>query len=103
MLEFAEARDLVVANTWLTKKERQLETYESRGSVSIIDYILVRRRDMRMLTDATVIPNEPCILRHKLLFCSFKWREKVRKVMKMFVSKCRLWKLRETDDEIAFK
>ena len=23
--------------------------------------------------------------------------------MKMFVSKCRLWKLRETDDEIAFK
>ena len=56
-----------------------------------------------MLTDATVIPNEPCILQHKLLLCSVKLREKVRKVKKMFVSKCRLWKLREADNEIAFK
>ena len=29
--------------------------------------------------------------------------EKVRKVKKMFVSKCRLWKLREAENEIAFK
>ena len=69
----------------------------------MIDYILVRKRDMRMLTDATVVSNKPCSLQHKLLFCSVKWREKVRKVKKMFVSKCRLWKLREADNEIAFK
>ena len=56
-----------------------------------------------MLTDATFIPNEPCILKHKLLFCSVKWREKVRKVKKIVVSKCRPWKLREVDDETAFK
>ena len=43
------------------------------------DYILVRKRDMRMLTDAMVFPNEPCILQHKPLFCSVKWREKIRK------------------------
>ena len=69
----------------------------------MIDYILVRKRDMRMQTDATDIPNEPCILQHKLLLCSVKWREKVRKVKKMFASKCRLWKLREADNEITFK
>ena len=68
MLEFAEARDLVVANTWFTKNEKQMVTYESGGNRSMIDYILVKKRDMRMLTDATVIPNEPCILQHKLLF-----------------------------------
>ena len=50
-----------------------------------------------------VIPNEPCILEHKLLFCSVKWREKVRKVKKMFITTCRLWKLREADNEIVFK
>ena len=72
MLEFAEARDLVVANTWFTKKEKQMVTYESGESRSMIDCILVRKRGMRMLTDATVIPNEPCILQHKLLFCSVK-------------------------------
>ena len=70
LLEFAEARDLVVANTWFTKKEKQLVTYESGGNKSVIDYILVRKRDMRMLTDATVIPNEQRILQHKLLFFS---------------------------------
>ena len=92
-----------MANTWFTKKEKQIVTYESGGNRSMIDYILVRKRDMRMLTDATVIPNEPCILQHKLLFCSVKWREKVRIVKKVFVSKCRLWKLREAENEIAFK
>ena len=64
---------------------------------------MIRKRDMRMLTDATVIQSEPCILQHKLLFCSVRWRAKVRKVKKMFVSKCKLWKLREADNEIAFK
>ena len=39
-----------------------------------------------MLTDATVIPNEPCILQHKLFLCSVKLREKVGKVKKMSVS-----------------
>ena len=57
LLEFAEARDLVVANTWFTKKEKQMVTYESGGNRSMVDYILIRKRDMRMLTNATVIPN----------------------------------------------
>ena len=47
--------------------------------------------------------NEPCILQHKLLSCLVKWRKKVRKVKKMFVSKCRLRKLKKADNEIAFK
>ena len=75
LLEFAEARDLVVANTWFKKKDKQVVTYESGGNRSMIDYILVRKLDMKMLADATVIPNEPCILQHKLLFCSVKWRD----------------------------
>ena len=102
LLKFAEARDLVVTNTWFMKKEKQMVTYESGGNRSMIDYILVRKRDMRMLTDATVIPNEPCILQHKLLFCSVKWRESQESeenVCKIY----RLWKLREADNEIAFK
>ena len=71
-----------MANTLFTKKEKQTVTYESGGNRSMIDYILVRKR-LRMLTYVTVIPNEPCILQHKLLFCSVKWREKVTKVKKM--------------------
>lgn len=33
----------------------------------MIDYILVRMRDMTMMKDATVIRNKPCNLKHKLL------------------------------------
>ena len=62
-----------------------------------------RNRDMRLQTYVTVIPNEPCILQHQLLLCLVKWRGKVRKLMKTFVSKYRLRKLREAYHEIAFK
>ena len=41
LLEFAEARDLVVANTWFMKKKKQMVTYESGGNRSMIDYILL--------------------------------------------------------------
>ena len=87
-----------MANTWFKKKDKQVVTYESGGNRSMIDYILVRKLDVKMLADATVIPNEPCILQHKLLFCSVKWGEKVKKVKKLFVSKCKLRKLREADN-----
>ena len=62
LLKFAEARDLVVANTWFMKKKKQMVTYESGGNRSMIGYILVRKRDMRKINDVTVIPNESCIL-----------------------------------------
>ena len=43
LLEFADAMDLAVANTWFKKHDQKLVTYESGGCKTVVDYILVRK------------------------------------------------------------
>ena len=49
ILEFAVARNLAVGNSYFTKKDNHLITYQSSGINSQIDYILVRRSDFKFL------------------------------------------------------
>lgn len=56
-----------------------------------------------MVTDTTVIPRECCISQHKLLFCVVRWRDKIKRVKKKFVSKCQVWQLQEKDKDIVFR
>jgi hypothetical protein len=42
VLELAHALDLIVANTWFTKAKSKKITYESGGSRTVVDYVLVR-------------------------------------------------------------
>ena len=103
LLEFADARDLTVMNTWFEKKENQKVTYESGGNRSVVGYVLTRRLDRAMVADAKVIASEPCILQHKLLFCGVKWKERDTKVKRVFVDKCKLWNLKETASLTAYQ
>jgi len=41
VLDFADSFGLNVANTWFKKDNEKLITYESGGSTTAIDYILV--------------------------------------------------------------
>ena len=97
LLEFADAMDLVVTNTWFTKDDYQLVTYESGGCKTVVDYILVRKAERSMMvTNVTVISNEPVLPQHKLLMDTIQLKEagctKARK--EMFVSRCKVWKLK---------
>src|SRR5579864_5301661 len=51
VLEFVHALNLILANTWFTKAESKKITYESSGSKTIVDFVLVRRRDRSMVKD----------------------------------------------------
>jgi hypothetical protein len=95
VLELAHALDLIVANTWFTKAESKKITYESGGSRTVVDYVLVRRRDRAMVKDVTVVPGEACLTQHKLIVCRIKLNEVVKKRKEGFVSKCRVWKLKD--------
>ena len=44
LLEFADAMDLAVANTWFMKEEGKLVTYESGGCRTVVDYCLTRKK-----------------------------------------------------------
>ena len=79
VLELAHALDLIVANTWFTKEESKKITCESGGSRTVVDYVLVRRRERAMVKDVTVVTGEACLPRHKLIVCRIKANECVTK------------------------
>ena len=52
ILEFADAWNYVVANTWFKKDEGRLITYEIPGKCrTVIDCILIRKSDRKLIRD----------------------------------------------------
>ena len=103
ILEFAESLSLSIANTWFKKEDKLLVSYDSGGNRSVVDYVLVRAGERTMIRDAKVITNEPYISQHKLMICIIDWKDKSPKHKKVFVSKCRIWKLKDTEKREEFK
>ena len=54
-LEFADTLNFVVANTWLKKDERRLITYETEICWTMVDYILIRKRERKLIRDVKVV------------------------------------------------
>jgi hypothetical protein len=103
LLEFADAMGLVVCNTWFTKKDSQKVTYESGGSKTQVDYVLVRKGERPLVSNVTVTQSEACIPQHKLVICEMKLVDRVVRKKEVFVSKCRVWKLKEKERQLNFE
>ena len=58
LLEFADAMDLEVGNTWFTKDDAKLVNYESGGYRTVVDYILVRKNKRSLMSNITVLQCE---------------------------------------------
>src|ERR1700757_2050050 len=65
LLEFAIATELCVVNRWFTKEESKKVTYESGGTRTVVDYVLVRRKVLSAVKDMKVIRGEACLTQHK--------------------------------------
>ncbi|MBJ5584704.1 hypothetical protein JGG81_25215, partial [Salmonella enterica subsp. enterica serovar Typhimurium] len=66
ILEFCDALGLVVGNTVFRREEKRLVTYESGGTKSMLDYILLRKADRRIVKNIKVILGEECLTQHHL-------------------------------------
>ena len=95
LLEFAEAEGMTLMNTWFDKRDSKKVSYESGGCKTVVDYMLIKQKNRPMVTDVGVIANEPCITQHKLMICQLALTEPVRKKKQVYVSRCRVWKLKE--------
>jgi hypothetical protein len=102
LLEFAESRGLVIANTWFDKPDARKVSYESGGCRTVVDHILIKRRQQSMVMDVSVIRKEPCIPQHRLMICKLVVKVCVKKNKATFVSKCRIWRLKDTATEKEF-
>lgn len=67
ILEFAEAHDLMVANTYFKKQPSHLIMYKSRNDITQIDYWLLWKTDLHLITNSKVIPLNPMAPQHQLL------------------------------------
>ncbi|XP_049947889.1 uncharacterized protein LOC126456178 [Schistocerca serialis cubense] len=72
ILDFSEAHNLAIANTWFKKHDSHLITYYSGINATQIDYILVRCRDLKDVLDAQVIPYETVATQHRPLICKLR-------------------------------
>nr|GEW54657.1 hypothetical protein [Tanacetum cinerariifolium] len=67
ILEFATAHELVVANSFFKESDACLITFQSGGHNTQIDYLLVRRGDLRASKDCRAYPGEACSSQHRLV------------------------------------
>ncbi|XP_071713697.1 uncharacterized protein [Rutidosis leptorrhynchoides] len=77
ILDFAVAHDLVVANSFFKKTNAQLATFHSGGNSTQIDYLLLRRGDLRTCRDCKALTDLTCSSQHRLLVMDLVLRRRV--------------------------
>jgi len=100
-LQFAQAYDLAIANSFFQKRESHLITYQSGGHRFQIDFMLVSRRHLRNVTDCKVIPGQTIAAQHQLLILTFRFQNKSCKEKRHHVSKIKWNKLANHSDTFA--
>jgi len=66
-MDFAETHELALVNTFFKKRMYHLITYCSGPRTSQVNYLLVRRPDLRHVKNAKVIPSDNVAQHHRLL------------------------------------
>ncbi|VDP40601.1 unnamed protein product [Heligmosomoides polygyrus] len=72
ILEYADSHDLTIVNTKFRKRDSHLISFYSGNAKTQIDYVLVRRRDQGVVTDAKTVPYETVATQHRPLICSLR-------------------------------
>ena len=102
ILDFSVANKLAIVNTFFQKNNSRLITFSSGGNHTQIDYILVRRAQLKSIKDTKVISSEECITQHKLLVCDLVVSTKPIKPIRI-PPRRKTWKLRDPDVQKAFE
>ena len=77
LLEFALAKNLVIANSIFRKKDDHLTTYKSDGHATQVDYFLVRKGDRALCLDYKVVLGTEIPTQQRLLVPVFRIRKKI--------------------------
>ncbi|GJX44891.1 craniofacial development protein 2 [Tanacetum coccineum] len=102
ILDFAIAHDLVVVNSHFKKRDHHLVTFQSGGRCTQIDYLLVRRGDLKACKDCKVFPREACSSQHNLLALDMLFKSVQRRRERSALPRI-LWKNLIGDATEAFR
>ncbi|KAL5164575.1 Craniofacial development protein 2 [Glycine soja] len=90
ILEFSEALDLSIANTWFKKREEHLITYKSGGTCSQIDFFLIRKYCL----NCKVIPGESLTTQHRVLVMDVRIRDRAKRRSPLVAPRIKWWHLK---------
>ena len=82
ILRFVQAYNLGIVTTFFQKQEEHLITYNSGNRRTTIDYILVKRTDMKAAEDCKIIPGEGIAMQHRSLVMDYKLKTPMKKQTK---------------------
>ena len=101
LLHVAQALDPAIVNTFYSKRREHLLTYNSGGNATVIDYVMVRRENLKELKNCKVIPGEAVATQDRMLVMEMK---AVRKRMgpRERTKRTRWWKLNQEELKVAF-
>ncbi|KAL5193398.1 Craniofacial development protein 2 [Glycine soja] len=94
ILEFSEALDLSIANTWFKKREEHLITYKSGGICSQIDFFLIRKSDRKYCLNCKVIPGESLTTQHRVLVMDVRIRDRAKRRSPLVAPRIKWWHLK---------
>ncbi|KAL5193749.1 LINE-1 retrotransposable element ORF2 protein [Glycine soja] len=94
ILEFSEALDLSIANTWFKKREEHLITYKSGGTCSQIDFFLIRKSNRKYCLNCKVIPGESLTTQHRVLVMDVRIRDRAKRRSPMVAPRIKWWHLK---------
>ena len=103
VLDFAQAYELAIVNTFYRKREEHYITFKSGENKSQIDCLMWRRESIKRCKDCKVIPGESVVTQHRLLVLDFwcegkrgnKRKEQINKEPKI-----RWWKLTGENEKL---
>ncbi|EYC17836.1 hypothetical protein Y032_0029g1899 [Ancylostoma ceylanicum] len=70
--EYADSYDLVIMNTKFRKRPSYLVSFYSDNAHAQINFVFVRHRDQKLVTDAKDVPYETCP--HSIVRLSAPWK-----------------------------
>ncbi|VDO83073.1 unnamed protein product [Heligmosomoides polygyrus] len=98
ILEYADSHDLTIMNTKFRKRDSHLISFYSGNAKTPIDYVLVRRRDQGLVTDAKTVPYETVATQHRPLICSLKITPpRCKRVERCGTARIKWWRLKEKE------
>ena len=93
---FSSILNIVVA------RDSRIVMYESgNSSTQMIDYVLDRKSNRKLVRDVKVIAGEECAPQHKLVVCDLNIKSTVER-KRPFVPRMKIWKLKDSVNSDKF-
>ena len=72
MHDFAVANAFVIGNSIFGERDSHLISYQCGNAKTLIDFVVLRKPNLKMAKNIKVIPSEECVPQCKLLTCKLR-------------------------------